>query len=100
LGVSPPTNGKAQAALWTGVVLLVLSCCALGIFGFVPITLGVKARSEIRASGGQQSGDGLALAGIITGVVAIVLSLALIAVVVLAVRAFDSGIHGYGTTSV
>ncbi len=47
--------------------------------------LGVQGRSEIRRSAGTQTGDGLALAGIITGAVAIVvglLVLALIAVVI------------------
>ena len=60
------------------------SCCAAGIFGFVPIVLGVKARSEIRAGGGQQGGDGMALAGMITGAVAVVLSIAVIGLIVLA----------------
>ncbi len=99
-GPSPRTNGKAQAALWSGIALLVLSCCALGVFGVVPIALGVKARSEIRASGGGQTGDGLALTGIITGALAVVLSLALVALVVLIALAADAGFHGYGTTSV
>src|SRR3954464_12337598 len=66
-GYRPRTNGKALAALWTGVGALVLSLCCLGVFGVVPIVLGVKARREVRASGGQQTGDGMALAGIVTG---------------------------------
>ena len=49
-------------------------CCGLGVLGIVPIVLGVKARAEIRATGGQQEGDGMALAGIIPGAVAVVLS--------------------------
>jgi hypothetical protein len=72
-GPSRSTNGKALAALVTGISMLVLSCCGIGILGIVPIVLGVKARSEIRASGGWQEGQGLALAGIITGAVAVVL---------------------------
>jgi Domain of unknown function (DUF4190) len=94
-GYRPPTNGKAVAALWSGIGLLVLSCCALGVFGVVPIILGVKARSEIRAGGDQQPGAGMALAGIITGAVALVLSLLLIGLVTLALAgdgyaSFDS----------
>jgi hypothetical protein len=40
-GYPPRPNGKAQAAMWTGIGLLVLSCCAAGVFGVVPIVLGV-----------------------------------------------------------
>jgi hypothetical protein len=82
-GYQRRTNGKAVAALWTGIGLLVLSLCGVGVFGIVPIVLGVKARGEIRASGGQQTGDGMALAGVITGALAFVVSLALIVGVVL-----------------
>jgi len=83
--VSPPTNGKATAALWSGIALLVLSwCCGLGLVGIVPIVLGAKARSEIRTSNGQQGGAGIALAGIITGAIAVLVGLlALVVVVVL-----------------
>jgi hypothetical protein len=97
-GYPQRVNGKAQAAMWTGIGLLVLSCCAAGVFGVVPIVLGVKARGEIRASGGQQSGDGMALTGIVTGAIALALSLVVIALVVgLAVRN-GSGFDSYGTT--
>ena len=82
-GFRQPTNGKAQAALWSGLGLLLTSCCLLGVLGFVPVILGVQARREIRQSGGQQGGDAMALAGIITGVVAIVVSLLAIALLVL-----------------
>jgi hypothetical protein len=98
---SPPsTNGKAQAALWSGVALLVLGCCGLGVFGVVPVVLGVKARREIRDSHGQQEGDGMALAGIITGVLAILLSLLAIVTVVLIVAAGSTGFDTYTGTGV
>jgi hypothetical protein len=88
---NPPTNGKAQAALWSGVGLLVFFwCCGIGVFGVVPIVLGVKARSEIRAAGGHQGGDGLALAGIVTGAIAVVLGIAAIVVIVVAIASSDS----------
>ncbi len=96
----PHTNGKAQAAMWTGLAMLLTSICGLGVLGFIPITLGVVARREISRSGGRQGGDGMALAGIITGAVATVLSLLLIAVVVLLLAAYDSSRAGYGTTGV
>lgn len=96
---APPTNGKAQASLWTGIGLLVLGCCGLGLFGFVPVILGVKARNEIRASNGQQEGDGMALAGIVTGAIAILLSVLMIVLVVVLVAAGSRGFEtGYTET--
>ena len=85
-GHTPRTNGKATAALWTGIGSLVLTpCCGLGIVGLLPIVLGVKARSEIRATGGQQEGDGMAVTGIVTGAVALLLSIVVIAFIVIAI---------------
>lgn len=95
-----PTNGKATASLITGVGTLVLSwCCGFGLLGIVAIVLGVKARNEISASGGTQQGDGLALGGIITGAIAVVLGLLILVLIVVAVVAgarFDTG-GNYGT---
>jgi hypothetical protein len=83
-----PANGKATASLVTGIASLVLSwCCGLGIVGVVAIVLGVKARAEIRASGGQQEGDGLALAGIVTGTIAVVIGLLVAAALTVAIVA-------------
>jgi len=99
-GPAAPTNGKATASLVTGVAALVLSwCCGLGLAGIVAIVLGIKARAEIRASGGTQEGDGMALGGIITGALAVVIGLLVLALIVAAVVAgvrFDSGPR-YGT---
>jgi len=105
LGPPPPyavprTNGKAQAAMWTGLAVLLTSICGVGVLGFIPIILGVLARREISRSGGRQGGDGMALAGIVTGAVATALSLVLIVVVVLLLAAIDSSSSGYGTTGV
>ena len=83
-----PTNGKATASLVTGIASLVLSwCCGLGVVGVVAIVLGVKARSEIRASGGREQGDGLALGGIVTGALAVVLGLLVLVLIIVAVVA-------------
>jgi hypothetical protein len=91
-----PTNGKATASLVTGVASLVLSwCCGLGVVGVVAIVLGVKARNEIRASGGTQQGDGLALGGIVTGIIAVVFG---VLILVLIAVALSTGAH-FGTTS-
>ena len=92
-------NGKATAALWTGVGSLVLTpCCGAGILGILPIVLGVKARSEIRASG--QEGDGMALAGIITGIVSVVLSVVIIAFLVVVISSGNADFDGTMPTGV
>ncbi|MEP7088607.1 MAG: DUF4190 domain-containing protein [Nocardioidaceae bacterium] len=97
-GQQLPTNGTAQAAMWTGIGMLVLVfCCGAGILGIVPIVLGVKARGEIRRTGGRRRGAGLALTGIITGAVAVVLSILVIAALVWALAGNGSSVTTYGT---
>ena len=62
---TPPTAGKATTALVLGVVSLFFC----GFFTGIPaILIGIAARREIRQSNGALSGDGLALGGIITGI--------------------------------
>ncbi|MFN8189670.1 MAG: DUF4190 domain-containing protein [Nocardioidaceae bacterium] len=69
------TNGKAIGALVTGIMALVLSaCCWGGLLGLVAIPLGVVARSEVKHSFGYQQGEGIALAGIITGAIGLALT--------------------------
>ena len=61
-------NGKALWSLISGIVGL-LCCSPLGI---VAIILGRQAQSEIEASGGAQEGAGMAKAGFIIGIIALV----------------------------
>jgi hypothetical protein len=68
----PAPYAQAGTPRHNGLATASLVCSCLGIFLFaVPSVLGVVfgfvARSQIRQSGGQQSGYGLALAGIIVG---------------------------------
>lgn len=71
---APAQNQKALWALILGILGLV--CC--GIFTAVPaIILGNNAKKEIEASGGTQSGQGMAQAGFILGIVGTVLSVLL-----------------------
>jgi uncharacterized protein DUF4190 len=73
-----PTNGLAIASL----VVSIASFVVCPLFAVVGVVLGYKARTQIRERG--DDGDGLALAGIITGwcgVAFSVLYLAIIAVV-------------------
>ena len=96
----PPTNGKATAALWTGIASIVMTfCCGLGILGVVPIVLGAKARGEIRRTAGQQSGEGMALSGIIMGAIALLLSLVLIGFIAFVLAVGDSSFDTSGGTS-
>jgi hypothetical protein len=77
---TPPagTNNKAVIALVLGIVGLPLSvCCSvLGLVGVPAIILGRTARREIAASGGTQSGDGMARWGFVLGVVDVVIGVA------------------------
>jgi hypothetical protein len=45
----------------------------------------VRARNEIRLSAGREGGDGLALGGIITGALAILLGVIMLVIVIVAV---------------
>lgn len=93
----PLTNGKATAAMVTGVSTLVLSwCCGLGLLGLVAVFLGLRARTEIRLSDGSQSGEGLAVAGIVTGVLAALIGLLSIVLVVLVVVTGQAAFMQYG----
>ncbi|MFZ0141341.1 MAG: DUF4190 domain-containing protein [Aeromicrobium sp.] len=70
--VASATNQKATWALILGI--LGPFCC--GIFTAIPaLILGIVARKEIDASGGTQTGRGMAIAGIILGIVGIVISI-------------------------
>ncbi len=72
--MAPSTNGYAIASLVLSIVTL------FGIGSLLGIIFGVKARREIRYSGAYQSGDGLALAGIIIGIVTLVMSVVVIVI--------------------
>jgi len=82
----PQTNKKALWALILGI--LGLACC--GLFAGIPaLILGNIAKGEIAASAGAQSGEGMAKAGVILGIVAIALS-------VLSGIGFATGIFEFG----
>lgn len=57
----PRTNGLAVASLVLGIVWL------WWIGSILALVLGYSARAQIRRSHGQQSGEGLAIAGIVLG---------------------------------
>lgn len=79
-GPPPGNNPKAVWALVLGI--LSITCC--GFFtGIAAIVLGSSAKKEIAASGGRQSGEGMATAGFVTGIIGSVLGVLMIALFVL-----------------
>lgn len=76
--MAPATSGLAITALVLGIVGVVGICCyglpgiALGISAVV---CGVLARKSINASNGTQAGGGMATAGLIMGIVSVLLGL-------------------------
>lgn len=77
---TPPTNGMATASFVCSLVgcgsLLGVCCClgwALTVGSVLGIIFGKIAQNQIRASNGQQTGEGLAKAGIIIGIVVLII---------------------------
>jgi len=77
----PRTSGRATASL----VCSIGGFLFLGLPAVVGVILGFVARGEIRRSNGTRTGMGLALAGIIVGLVEIALVVILAVIVVVAV---------------
>ena len=78
-GAAQPTNGFAIASLVLSIIWLV------GLGSLLAVIFGIVARRQIRASGGRQGGDGLALAGLLIGILGI-LGLVLVGTLVLTVK--------------
>ena len=85
--VAPKTNNLAVVALVCGLASFVV-CPLIGIAGIVT---GVQARRQIAQSAGAEKGDGMALAGIITG--AIGLGLIVLVVIGFLLLAAVAGTH-------
>jgi len=85
---APATSQKAVWALVLGIISL-LGCFCFYIGGFalgIPaVVLGLMARKEIRASQGYQTGGGMATAGLVTGIVGIVLNVLVLALFIAAI---------------
>lgn len=92
----PQQSGLAIASLVTGILGTVLGLCGffgffgvVGIIGLGGIICGALAKKEIRRSGGAKTGDGMALAGIITGSIGVAIALANVALFVVVVGAYS-----------
>lgn len=79
-GYPPQTN---QKALWS-MILGILSLVLCGILAGIPaIILGSSAQKEIGRSGGMQTGQGMAKAGLILGWISVALTVLVIVVIVI-----------------
>ncbi|VXC00482.1 DUF4190 domain-containing protein [Aeromicrobium sp. 9AM] len=78
----PKNNPKALWAMIVGIVSILF--CYVGlVIGPVAIFLAVQAKKEIKQSNGTQTGEGMATAGLITGIVGTVVQVMLITLVTL-----------------
>ncbi len=68
----PRTNGKAMWAMIVGIVSILF--CYLGVLiGPVAIVLGVLGKKDIKNSNGAETGEGMATAGLVTGIIGTVI---------------------------
>ena len=74
-----PKNGLGIAALVLGILALLTFLTVVGgiLFGLIAVVLGFVARGKVKR--GEATNGGMALAGIITGAIGLVLSLGVIA---------------------
>ncbi|MGZ5416838.1 MAG: DUF4190 domain-containing protein [Nocardioides sp.] len=78
-GGAPRNSSKAVASLVVGIISPILGfCCAvIGLVGIVAIVLGRSAQKEIAASNGTLTGEGMAKAGVILGIIGTVIGVAM-----------------------
>lgn len=82
---STKTNTLSVISLILGILGVPLSFCyGIGIFsGIAALITGIVARNQIKESAGKETGDGMALAGIILGSIFGILALLSIVVIVI-----------------
>jgi hypothetical protein len=79
----PPPSTNAQA-----IISLVFGICGLMFFGsLIAVICGHIARGQIRDSQGRETGDGLAVAGLVLGYIGLGLTLLFIAIVMVVIAA-------------
>ena len=79
VGSKPKTSGLAIASLVLGILALVLLLACIGpLFAIPGVICGHLAYSRIKRSGGVVAGNGMALAGLITGYISIALGIFLV----------------------
>ena len=87
----PKNNGMSIASLVLGIVGVVFSCCSgIGVIpGIISFILGIISMKNIKKSQGAQKGQGMALAGTILSIVAIVLSVYFIITLIISIKNGD-----------
>lgn len=104
--VPPKNDPMAMTAMGVGIGAVVIGACTFccGYLAFIPflggiaaVILGIVARNNINKSGGAKTGSGQALAGIITGAVAVLLAIVVTLFLILgfATAFSDLGTSGY-----
>jgi hypothetical protein len=74
-GGPPAIHGPNHPSAVPSLVLGILSLVMCGLFTGIPaMVTGRRARREIAASGGAYTGDGLATAGFVTGLIGTIIS--------------------------
>lgn len=86
--VPPRTEPLAIVALVLGIVSL--AACGCLVFGVLAVVFGIMGRKRIREANGTLTGDGLALAGLITGAISLVVGVAYLVFYVFAFAASTS----------
>jgi hypothetical protein len=79
-GYGQPPYGQSRQTSPLAIVSLVLGilglpCCMFFVLGIAAVVTGLIGRKQIRESQGRLKGDGMALAGIVLGVVAVMFAL-------------------------
>lgn len=83
---APKSNQKAVWALVLGILSVL--CCSV-VSGIPALVLGNMAKKEINQSGGAQTGAGMAKAGVILGIISIVLLILYLVLLAAGVATFD-----------
>jgi hypothetical protein len=90
VGIKPQTgstNGLSIASMVLGILSIPAAFCyGCGIpLGIAALVMGLIARKQIKESGGNQPGDGMAIAGIVMGTISgLFLGIAIFMIVILA----------------
>lgn len=81
-GAPPPRNGFGVAALVLGLLALVLSWTIIGgiVFGILALIFGLLGRA--RAKRGEATNGGLSIAGVVLGIIGLLIAIGLVAFLV------------------
>lgn len=95
----PHTNGMAVASLVLGLIgILFLPCRGIGLITSVlAIIFGVISSRSIKSSRGTETGSGMAIAGLVLGIVSVALAVLVILLAAIGAIALGSFLNGSGS---